>query len=161
MADVWQYLKCTFETSSYNHITGSNYAFESWREAHRSQRRLITACEQGAAPDRLQLRSFLTSLSAAGELGRCVAASAAMHEAGSTLAAATWSREVKVGGVGVSAGAASWLWRGVWVSGAKTNQHQHNKALHPTAYSSARSSLRFRRRVSWALACCARRYGEQ
>jgi len=25
---------------------------------------------------------------------------------------------------------------------------QHNKALHPTAYSFARSSLRFRRRVS-------------
>jgi len=29
-----------------------------------------TAAQQGAAPDRLQLRSFLTSLSAAGELGR-------------------------------------------------------------------------------------------
>ena len=28
-----------------------------------------TAIEQGAAPDRLQLRSFLTSLPAAGELG--------------------------------------------------------------------------------------------
>ena len=32
------------------------------------------AAEQGAAPDRLQLRSFLASLSAAGELGRSVAA---------------------------------------------------------------------------------------
>ncbi len=71
-----------------------------------------------------------------------------MREAGSTLAADTWSREVKVGGVGVSAGAAWLLWRGVWVSGAKTNQQQHNQALHPTAYSFARSSLRFRRRVS-------------
>ncbi len=28
------------------------------------------------------------------------------------------------------------------------NNKQHNKALHPTAYSFARSSLRFRRRVS-------------
>jgi hypothetical protein len=28
------------------------------------------AAEQGAAPDRLQLRSFLTTLPAAGELGR-------------------------------------------------------------------------------------------
>jgi hypothetical protein len=33
-----------------------------------------TAAQQGAAPDRLQLRSFLTSLPAAGELGRSVAA---------------------------------------------------------------------------------------
>ncbi len=33
-----------------------------------------TATQQGAAPDRLQLRSFLTSLSAAGELGRSAAA---------------------------------------------------------------------------------------
>jgi len=30
--------------------------------------------EQGAAPDRLQLRSFLAALPAAGELGRCAAA---------------------------------------------------------------------------------------
>ena len=33
-----------------------------------------TAAQQGAAPDRLQLRSFLTSLPAAGELGRSAAA---------------------------------------------------------------------------------------
>ena len=33
------------------------------------------------------------------------------------------------------------------------NQHRPNKALHPTAYSSVRSSLRFRRRVSWSFAC--------
>ena len=33
-----------------------------------------TAAQQGAAADRLQLRSFLTSLSAAGELGRSIAA---------------------------------------------------------------------------------------
>jgi len=31
---------------------------------------------------------------------------------------------------------------------AKSTVHQHNKALHPTAYSFVRSSLRFRRRVS-------------
>ena len=37
-------------------------------------------------------------------------------------------------------------------------QLRPNKALHPTAYSFARrsSSLRFRRRVSLSLACCAR-----
>ena len=34
----------------------------------------ITTVEQGAAPDRLQLRSFLTPLPAAGELGRSAAA---------------------------------------------------------------------------------------
>ena len=40
----------------------------------------------------------------------------------------------------------------------KTSQPQHNKALHPTAYSSVRraSSLRFRRWVSLALGCGAR-----
>jgi hypothetical protein len=40
----------------------------------------------------------------------------------------------------------------------KTSQQQHNKALHPTAYSFVRrsSSLRFRRRVSLSLACRAR-----
>ncbi len=32
------------------------------------------AAEQGAAPDRLQLRSFLATLPAAGELGRCAGA---------------------------------------------------------------------------------------
>ena len=32
------------------------------------------SAQQGAAPDRLQLRSFLAPLSAAGELGRCVGA---------------------------------------------------------------------------------------
>ena len=32
-----------------------------------------------------------------------------------------------------------------------THQQQHNKALHPTAYSFVRSSLRFRRRVSLSL----------
>ncbi len=37
-----------------------------------------TAAQQGAAPDRLQLRSFLAALPAAGELGRCVAASLAL-----------------------------------------------------------------------------------
>ncbi len=63
-----------------------------------------TAAEQCAAPDRLQLRSFLTSLSAAGELGRCVAAPTWMREGGSTLAADSWRREVKVGGVGSPAG---------------------------------------------------------
>jgi hypothetical protein len=31
---------------------------------------VITAAQQGAAPDRLQLRSFLAALAAAGELGR-------------------------------------------------------------------------------------------
>ena len=31
------------------------------------------AAQQGAAPDRLQLRSFLAPLPAAGELSRCVA----------------------------------------------------------------------------------------
>jgi hypothetical protein len=37
---------------------------------------------------------------------------------------------------------------------AESNRHQHrqNKALHPTAYSSARSYLRFRRPVSLSLA---------
>jgi len=33
---------------------------------------------------------------------------------------------------------------------------QHNKALHPTAYSFARSSLRFRRRVSLVVVLLAR-----
>ncbi len=32
-------------------------------------------------------------------------------------------------------GAACSLWRGVWRSRGKTNQQQHNKALHPTARS--------------------------
>jgi len=53
----------------------------------------------------------------------------------STLAADTWSCEAIFGVVGVSAGAACSLWRGVWVSEAETNQQQHNKALHPTARS--------------------------
>ena len=35
----------------------------------RIARKRLTTAEQGAAPDRLQLRSFLTSLPAAGELG--------------------------------------------------------------------------------------------
>jgi len=35
---------------------------------------------------------------------------------------------------------------------------QHNKTLHPTAYSSVRSSLRFQRRVSLAFGGCARRF---
>jgi hypothetical protein len=35
------------------------------------------------------------------------------------------------------------------------NNKQDNKALHPTACSFARASLRFRRRVSLSL-CCAR-----
>ncbi len=34
----------------------------------------LTEAEQGAAPDRLQLRSFLAPLSAAGELSRWAAA---------------------------------------------------------------------------------------
>ena len=38
----------------------------------------------------------------------------------------------------------------------QTLQHRPNKALHPTAYSSVRSSLRFRRRVSLSLGCGAR-----
>ncbi len=93
------------------------------------------AAQQGAAPDRLQLRSFLTSLPAAGELGRCVAAPAAMREAGSTLAAGRWLHGAIFAGAGVSAGAACSLWRGVWVSDGETNQQQHNQALHPTARS--------------------------
>jgi len=40
---------------------------------------LQLATQQGAAPDRLQLRSFLTALSAAGELGRCAAALTWLH----------------------------------------------------------------------------------
>ena len=43
------------------------------RLAFRAQNK-STATQQGAAPDRLQLRSFLTSLPAAGELGRSAAA---------------------------------------------------------------------------------------
>ena len=39
----------------------------------------VTARQQGAAPDRLQLRSFLAALPAAGELGRCAAAPAWMR----------------------------------------------------------------------------------
>ena len=38
----------------------------------------------------------------------------------------------------------------------KAHNKPPNKALHPTAYSSVRSSLRFRRRVSLALCCRAR-----
>ena len=38
------------------------------------RRGVPTATQQGAAPDRLQLRSFLATLPAAGELGRCGAA---------------------------------------------------------------------------------------
>ena len=41
----------------------------------------------------------------------------------------------KLPALGLSAGAACSLWRGVWVSVIETNQQQHNKALHPTAYS--------------------------
>ncbi len=41
----------------------------------------------------------------------------------------------------LAAGAASRLWRGVWVSEARPNQQHHNKALHPTAYSFAPSFL--------------------
>ncbi len=37
-------------------------------------RHALTEAQQGAAPDRLQLRSFLTSLPVAGELGRCASA---------------------------------------------------------------------------------------
>jgi hypothetical protein len=36
------------------------------------------------------------------------------------------------------------------------NQHQHNKSLHPTAYSSVRSSLRFQQRVSSSVVLLAR-----
>jgi hypothetical protein len=43
----------------------------------------------------------------------------------------------------------------------KASNKQHNKALHPTAYSFARSSLRFRRRVSWSFNRCARHYRRQ
>jgi len=48
----------------------------------------------------------------------------------------------------LSEGVARSPWRSVWVSAGETKQQQHNKALHPTAYSSVRSSLLFRRRVS-------------
>ncbi len=42
--------------------------------AFSERRKSLTEAEQGAAPDRLQLRSFLTPLPAAGELGRYAAA---------------------------------------------------------------------------------------
>ena len=64
------------------------------------KRRRQTAAQQGAAPDRLQLRSFLAALPAAGELGRCVAAPARMREAGSTLAAGSWPLRARLGVVG-------------------------------------------------------------
>jgi len=58
-------------------FSGSD-TFRLWRGvfvgAASGARKSRTATQQGAAPDRLQLRSFLTSLSAAGELGRSVAA---------------------------------------------------------------------------------------
>ena len=44
------------------------------RESLRWNRNSLTTAEQGAAPDRLQLRSFLATLPAAGELGRSIAA---------------------------------------------------------------------------------------
>ncbi len=82
---------------------------------------VVTAAQQGAAPDRLQLRSFLSALPAAGKLGRCVAAPAAMRETGSTpsLESGCFGR-----GSAASAlrrGAASSLWRGVGVVGGETN----------------------------------------
>jgi hypothetical protein len=40
------------------------------------------------------------------------------------------------------------------------HQQRHNKALHPTAYSSVRSSLRFRRRVSLVVLSLARGVAE-
>ena len=43
-----------------------------------------------------------------------------MREEGSTLAAGRWSLWVRLCGVGVSAGAASWLWRRVWALGGET-----------------------------------------
>ncbi len=52
---------------------------------------------------------------------------------------------------GVLAAMLSGSGQGWWMArqaGRETYQLQHNKALHPTAYSFARSSLRFRRRVS-------------
>jgi hypothetical protein len=87
-----------------------------------------------------------------------------------------WSRGVSaLARLLVSGGAAFRLSCGFWVSAfdasllgskylqaqqaaGKTSQQQHNKALHPTAYSFVRrsSSLRFRRRVSLSLACRAR-----
>ncbi len=42
----------------------------------------------------------------------------------------------------------------------KLSNLQHNKALHPTAYSFARSSLRFRRRVSLVVVLLARGLAE-
>ncbi len=76
-----------------------------------------------------------------------------MREDGSTLAADTCSGGMIFGGVGLVGGRGSLaLARRFGLSAAETNQQQHNKALHPTAYSLrfGRSSLRsgFRRRVS-------------
>ncbi len=97
-----------------------------------------TATQQGAAPDRPQCCRFCSfsarlkvglNWRAAGELSVVSLRPRGCAEAGSTLTADTWSREVKVGVVGVLAGAASWLWRGVWVSRAQPNQQQHNKIL--------------------------------
>ena len=85
-------------------------------------------------------------------------------EEGSTLAAGRWSCELTFGVVGVSAGAARSLWRGVWRSGRKTNQQQHNQALHPTARSvvvfaafrlDSKLVVTGGRRVSLALCRCA------
>ena len=96
-----------------------------------------TAAQQGAAPDRLQLRSsfLLTSLPAAGELGRCVAASAL-----SRVMAVLWPLICRVVSRYLAASAPRWarLARSGAAFGfrvAKRNQQPHNKALHPTARS--------------------------
>ncbi len=102
---------------------------------------VLTAAQQGAAPDRLQLRSlrsFLASVSAlpaAGELNRCVAAPGAMREGGSTLAADMSRRESIFGGVGCVGGRGLVALARRLAFEGKTNQQQHNKALHPTARS--------------------------
>ncbi len=49
------------------------------RASQRGNRNVPTARQQGAAPDRLQLRSFLAALPAAGELSRWAAALAWLH----------------------------------------------------------------------------------
>jgi len=148
-------------------FSGSD-TFRLWRGsfggAAGGARKSSTATQQGAAPDRLQLRSFLTPLPAAGELSRCAAALAFPRGSRSTPVAGRWSLRAQLGVVGVLVGAASWLWRGVWASAGKMYQQQHNQALHPTARSVVvfpafrlRSNLVVTggRRVSLAL-CCKR-----
>ena len=109
-----------------------------------------TATQQGAAPDRLQLRSFLTPLPAAGELGRCAARDyfpAGVKDFGRWKVVAFGAAVSSV----FSVAAAVWLVAGVLASGLswfqladvgylvlrrlKQSNTRHNKALHPTAAS--------------------------